>query len=94
MTESCIAQQRTSATVRPLMKLASLLLALCTPVMAELRVPAFIAFVDPDPNGLSISKEHGISNWKDTTQQVLWFGELKAAGKLTASIAVKATDGT
>ena len=75
------------------MKLACLLLALCTPVIAELSVPAFTAYVDPDPNGLSVSKEYGISNWKDTTQQVLWFGELKATGKLTASVAVKAKDG-
>ena len=74
----------------------SFLLALLTltgALHAELRVPAFTAYIDPDPNGLSVSKEHGISNWKDARQQVLWFGELKATGLLTASIAVKAKNG-
>jgi hypothetical protein len=61
--------------------------------VAEIKVPAFTAYINPDPNGLHISKEQGVSNWKDGKQQVLWFGELKATGKLTASVTLKATKG-
>ena len=75
------------------MKLVYLFLALCTPVMAALRVPAFTAYTDPNPDALRVSKERGISGWGDASQQVLWFGELKATGALTASVAVKAADG-
>lgn len=59
---------------------------------AALRVPAFTAYIAPDPDGVRISKERGITNWTDASQHLLWFGELKAAGKLTASVALKTKD--
>ncbi|MBL9142228.1 MAG: DUF3472 domain-containing protein [Verrucomicrobiaceae bacterium] len=69
------------------------LVGLCAPLMAELRVPAFTAYTDPNPDAMRVSKDNGISGWSDKAQHVLWFGELKAAGAFTASVAVKAKDG-
>ena len=56
---------------------------------AELSVPAFTAYTEPDFRGVEISKEHGVTNWKDQSQRVLWFGKIKTPGKLNASIRVK-----
>ena len=60
---------------------------------AELSVPAFTAYTEPDFRGLEISKEKGVTNWKDKDQRVLWFGEIKTAGKLTAVIKARGDDG-
>lgn len=69
------------------------LLSLSTLAYAELRIPAFTAYVDPDPNGAQVSKEKGITGWNDDGLKVSWFGELKASGKLTASVVVKSSKG-
>lgn len=60
---------------------------------AGLRVPAFTAYLDPDVHGASVSKEHGITGWKSDKLHVSWFGELKVAGKLTATVALEASKG-
>lgn len=65
-----------------------------TAAHAELRVPAFTAYISPDADGARVSKEKGITGWQDATQHVLWFGEMKATGKLAANAEVKASDGT
>lgn len=73
-----------------------MVLALClsgTKGYGELRIPAFTAYLDPDSNGAQISKEKGITGWHDDGLKVSWFGELKATGKLTASVAMKSPEG-
>lgn len=55
---------------------------------AELRIPAHTAYFEPDPNGAKISETGGISGWSNVGLRVSWFGELKAKGKLTASLAL------
>lgn len=60
---------------------------------AQLSVPAFTAYTEPDFRGVEISKEKGITGWKDKEQSVLWFGELKSTGKLTAVIKARSDDG-
>ncbi|MEY4485314.1 MAG: hypothetical protein RL693_2766, partial [Verrucomicrobiota bacterium] len=30
---------------------------------AELRIPAFTAYLDPNPNGARVSKDNGITGW-------------------------------
>lgn len=60
---------------------------------AELSVPAFTAYIQPDFRGLEVSKERGITGWKDNSQRVLWFGEIKAAGKLSAKIKLSGDEG-
>lgn len=62
-------------------------------VHAELSVPAFTAYAEPDFRGMEISKEHGITNWKDKNQRVLWFGDIKTPGKLSAKIKLTGDEG-
>ncbi len=61
-----------------------------SPLLAdELRVPAFTAYLDPHPEGASVSEKHGITDWKDPALKVLWFGELKTPGSLTATVSLR-----
>lgn len=44
----------------------------------ELRVPAFTAYLEPDPDGAEVSAGAGITGWTDPALKVLWFGEMSA----------------
>ena len=66
--------------------------ALSATARAELRIPASTAYGEPRERGAKISKD-GISDWKDSAQKILWFGEIKTAGKLDASLVVRLTEG-
>jgi hypothetical protein len=57
-------------------------------VHAELRVPACTAYGAPDFEGIRVHRERGVTGWKDAKQSVLWFGELKKAGKLDAALSI------
>ena len=57
---------------------------------SALEVPAFTAYIAPDPHAANVSKEKGIKGWAQAGQTVQWFGELKATGKLKASVQMKA----
>jgi len=71
---------------------SKILLVLCLlagmSVRAELRVPAFTAYLEPDPDGAEVSSPAGISGWTDPALKVLWFGEFPASGKLTCALEV------
>ena len=54
-----------------------------------LRVPAFTAYLDPDPDGARVSARSGITDWHDPGLSVLWFGELKQPGKLDCSVVLR-----
>ncbi len=56
---------------------------------AELRVPGFTAYLDPDGRGARISQRSGISGWTDPATKVLWFGEIKTPGKLDCSLILR-----
>ena len=56
---------------------------------AELEVPAFTAYVEPDFEGAQISARSGLTGWTDPSQKVLWFGEIKTAGKLECSVKLR-----
>lgn len=60
---------------------------------AELSVPAFTAYIEPDFRGLDVSKEKGITHWQNDAQRVLWFGEIKMPGKLSAKIKFTSDEG-
>jgi hypothetical protein len=57
--------------------------------VAELRVPAFTAYVEPNPEGAQVESPAGISGWTGPAQKVGWFGEFKATGSLEVSLALR-----
>ncbi len=62
------------------------LLALVAATHAEIRVPAFTAYCDPQPDALRVSSSKGITGWTDPAERIVWFGEFKAPGKFTAAL--------
>ena len=64
------------------------LLALLAAAHAEIRVPAFTAYGDPLPDALRVSSSKGITGWSDPAEKIVWFGEIKTPGKLTAALAL------
>jgi hypothetical protein len=56
---------------------------------AELRVPAFTAYLDPDVEGARVSARRGITGWTDPALKVLWFGEFKNPGQLHCTLALR-----
>lgn len=69
-----------------------LFLSLFLSARAEVRVPAFTAYLDRDPNGAQVSQD-GVRGWTDPALTVSWFGEFKTAGDLTATVALRAAEG-
>lgn len=70
------------------MRFFSVLLLLVAAAHAEIRVPAFTAYGEPNPDALRVSSSRGIRDWNDPAQKIVWFGEIKSAGKLTAAVAL------
>jgi hypothetical protein len=68
---------------------ALLLLAFGALAHAELRVPAFTAYLDPDANGARVSKDNGITGWTNPQNTVSWFGEIKTPGAVEASLSLR-----
>src|SRR6187402_3535778 len=66
----------------------ALLLLGCGSAVAELRVPASTAYLEPEADGAKVSKD-GIAGWKNPQVSVSWFGELKAPGKLDAAVVLR-----
>jgi hypothetical protein len=56
---------------------------------AELRIPAFTAYVEPGAGGARVSERSGITRWDDPNQKVLWFGNLKHAGNVECAVELK-----
>lgn len=54
-----------------------------------MRLPAYTAYLDPDPEGLQVSPRSGIRQWCDPALKVSWFGELKAAGALECRLLLR-----
>jgi hypothetical protein len=69
--------------------IAAVFLFACSCAQAQFRVPAFTAYLQPDPDGASVSRPSGISGWTDPGLNVLWFGDFKTAGKLNCSVLLR-----
>jgi hypothetical protein len=54
-----------------------------------LRIPAFTAYLDPDPEGARLSEQSGLTDWISPKLTVSWFGEFNATGKVSCAIALK-----
>jgi hypothetical protein len=70
----------------------SLALFLCfaaTASAAELKVPGFTAYLDPDGRAARVSQRSGLTGWNDPATKVLWFGEIKTLGKLDCAVVLR-----
>ncbi|HEV7926227.1 MAG TPA: DUF5077 domain-containing protein, partial [Verrucomicrobiae bacterium] len=68
--------------------LALFLFVFCA-AQAQLRVPAFTAYLEPDPDGAHVSERSGITGWTDPSLKALWFGDIKTPGKLDCSLELR-----
>ena len=59
-------------------------------VASALEIPAFTAYLSPDPHAGRVSKEEGVKGWAQAGQKVQWFGEFKTTGKIKVSVKMKA----
>lgn len=62
------------------------LLGLAFGAIAEIRIPAFTAYISPNTDGARVSSKSGITEWQDPTQKILWFGDLKTTGSLQCTV--------
>ena len=60
----------------------------------ELRVPAFTAYMLPNPESARISEQKGITRWNDPTQSVNWYGKFETTGELKLKSELCLADGT
>lgn len=58
-------------------------------VDAQLGIPAFTAYLDPDPTGARVSQNGGVTGWRDPNLKVLWFGEIKTAATIEAAVELR-----
>jgi hypothetical protein len=56
---------------------------------AELRVPAYTAYLEPDPAGAQVSQKSGITGWNGEGEKVLWFGRFTNAGPVDCSVELR-----
>ncbi len=55
----------------------------------EHKIPAFTAYMLPNPESARVSEAHGVTKWIDATQTVNWYGRFKSAGELTAKVELR-----
>ncbi len=51
-------------------------------IAEELRVPAFTAYMLPNPESARASEQKGITRWNDAAQSVNWYGKFASTGEL------------
>jgi hypothetical protein len=56
--------------------------------LAQLRIPAHTAYIDPDTRGARVTT-NGITQWRSSTNRVLWFGDIKKPGMIEASVELR-----
>ena len=78
-----------------LLTIATMLAVTLPCTAAPLRVPGFTAYLDPETgDGARISSRSGVTNWKDASTKVLWFGEFKNPGSLNAVVELRLPEGS
>jgi hypothetical protein len=71
--------------------LAAVLLGLAAPILGAepLKIPAFTAYISPNPEGAKVSAASGITEWKNPRQKVEWFGQINTPGRIDASVRLR-----
>ena len=59
----------------------------------EHKIPAFTAYMLPNPESARISETHGVTQWTDATQTVNWYGRFESTGELTAKVELRLPTG-
>src|ERR1700691_3822888 len=54
-----------------------------------LRVPAFTAFAEPDPEALGFSEQNATTGWTDAKTSIVWYGEVKTTGRLDLALSLR-----
>ena len=52
----------------------------------DVRVPAFTAYLEPNPDAFEVEGRDAYSEWTDPSTHVLWFGKLRQAGDLSVKV--------
>ncbi len=60
---------------------------------AQLRVPAFTAYILPAADGARVSERAGVTRWTDPAQSVNWYGRFMNTGEVQASVAMRLENG-
>lgn len=71
------------------MKAILALLASLIAAHAQLHVPAFTAYTDPENGAARISSTSGVTGWRNPEAKILWFGEFKSPVTLDASLQLR-----
>lgn len=61
---------------------------------ASLRIPAFTAYAEPDPEGVRISSRRGVSRWTNPAVSLHWYGHFPSTGDLGARLELRLPPGS
>ena len=67
----------------------AILLALACQAEESIRIPAFTAYVEPDPGGAKVSSAKGVTGWEYPEQRLVWLGRPTSLGKLRVSVLLR-----
>ncbi len=60
---------------------------------ADLSIPAFTAYSEPDANAPRISERGGVRGWSDPSQSVNWHGLFRSTGAVSAGVSLSLPEG-
>ena len=69
--------------------LTALLLTSKMAIAAEINIPAYTAYMLPNPDSAQISEQHGVTHWDDPSQSVNWYGRFQNLGMLNATVVLR-----
>lgn len=55
---------------------------------AAVRIPASMAYSEPDPEALHIDRR-GLTDWSQSAEKLVWYGKIARPGRLTAALTVR-----
>lgn len=55
----------------------------------EVRVPAFTAYISPNPSAAQVSEDDGVIHWDDSRQTINWYGRFMTHGECRAKVLIR-----
>jgi len=59
----------------------------------ELRIPAFTAYMLPNPENARFSEQKGVTRWNDPSQSINWYGKFETTGELKVKAEIFLAEG-